>query len=101
METQSKPKTSVSEFGAELYALIYARGMRSLVDLSKQMEEVGVGVTRQSLSAYANGTRRVPPSLCRKIDAALNLTQQERARLGIAVAFGQPDEDTRATARTA
>lgn len=91
METPSKHKTAVTDFGAELYALLYARGMRSLVDLSKCLEESGASVSRQSLAAYANGTRRVPPSLPRKLEKALVLTEGERVALALAVAFGQPD----------
>lgn len=91
METPSKQKSAVTDFGAELYALIYARGMRSLVDLSKRLEESGASVSRQSLAAYANGTRRVPPSLPRRLDAALKLTEEERVALALAVAFGQPE----------
>ncbi len=90
MQTPGRHKTAVTDFGAELYALLYARGMRSLVDLSKRLEESGVSVSRQSLAAYANGTRRVPPSLPRKLDSALALNEEERVALALAVAFGQP-----------
>lgn len=88
METESRHKRPVTEFGAQLYAVIYAHGMRSLTDLSKQLDSI----SRQSLAAYANGTRRVPSDLPKRLDDALGLTEEERVNLALAAAYGQDAE---------
>ncbi len=92
MDTQSRHKRPVTEFGAQLYAIIYAHGMRSLTDLSKRLGTDGGAISRQSLAAYANGTRKVPSDLPKRLDDVLGLTEEERVNLALAAAYGQDPE---------
>lgn len=92
---KERPKSQLTDFGAALYALLLPRGMRSLAELAERMEERGHHVSRQTLAAYANGTRRVPPSFGRRVSATLDLNEDEVIKLAVGIAFGQPDENPR------
>jgi transcriptional regulator with XRE-family HTH domain len=92
---KERPKSQLTDFGAALYALLLPRGMRSMAELADRLEEQGHPMSRQTLAAYANGTRRVPPSLARKVSETLDLDYDERVRLAMGIAFGQPDEKPR------
>lgn len=91
-DTKDRPKSQLTDFGAALYSLLLPRGMRSLAELSAKMEAAGDPIARQSLAAYANGTRRVPPSFAPRITPVLGLSEEEMDSLSKAIAYGQPDE---------
>lgn len=92
VQTREKGHSQLTDFGAALYTLLLPRGMRSLAELAARMKESGDPISRQSLAAYANGTRKVPPSLARRVSAALDLDDDEKVKLAVGIAFGQPDE---------
>ena len=92
METASRQQRPVTGFGAELYAVIYAHGMRSITELSKRFGGGAGAISRQALASYANGTRKVPSDLPRRIGEVLPLTEDERQRLAYAMAWRQEPE---------
>lgn len=93
VKTEKKEQLPLTGFGSELYALMATHGVRTLSGLSRLLNEDGdKEVSRQQLAGYANGTRRVPTHLPRRLVRALDLSEEEDIRLARAVAYGQPDE---------
>ena len=90
VQDKKREQLPLTGFGTELYALLATHGIRTLAGLSRLLGDAGF--SRQQLASCANGTRRVPTSLPRKLVEALDLDQEEQARLAWAVAYGQPDE---------
>jgi hypothetical protein len=92
LKEEATKQLPLTGFGSELYALLASRGIRTLAALSRLLEEDGKGYSRQQLSAYANGTRRVPTGLPARLVRVLELDDEEEVRLAKAVAYGQPEE---------
>lgn len=93
LETATRQQRPVTGFGAELYAVIYAHGMRSITELAKRFGDGKGAISRQALASYANGTRKVPSDLPKRIDEKLSLTEEERERLAYAMAWRQDLEN--------
>ncbi len=91
VRNQTREPLPLTGFGSELYALLASRGVRTLSGLSRLLDAGEVRFSRQQLASYANGTRRVPTSLPRRLVEALELDEEETVRLAKAVSFGQPD----------
>lgn len=89
MELDDRTQPRLTEFGTHLHELMLSRGLRTLAELSRLLEQKSHHVSRQTLSTYAIGKRAVPASFLAKLVAALELDEEEKRDLAWAFAYGQ------------
>ncbi len=105
--SQDQPIADLTGFGLSVYTLMLSRGYRAVTKLAAAMtedEEDGFRITRQVISNYITGKRKVPAAFVVRLADVLNLNQGERAELAWAFAYGQggvldPQEDSRPASR--
>lgn len=90
--SQDQPIPDLTDFGLSVYTLMLSRGYKAVTKLAAAMtqdEEDGFKITRQVVSNYITGKRKVPASFVVRLAEVLNLSEDEKAELAWAFAYGQ------------
>ncbi len=98
MDTETRPKpqdqpiADLTDFGLSVYTLMLSRGYKAVTKLATAMtqdEEDGFKITRQVISNYITGKRKVPAAFVVRLAEVLDLSHDEKMELAWAFAYGQ------------